>query len=91
LNERLFLEVSSSSFLSNPVVLPREGFAQFPVGSYFLLLHPDPLAAITHFTLKMDVAMSSETLVSYHNTTRRHNTEDLDLNYYRRENLKLRI
>jgi hypothetical protein len=27
-------------------------------------------------------------LVTYHNTTRRHNPEDLDLNHHRRENLK---
>jgi hypothetical protein len=33
---------------------------------------------------------TSETLVSYQNTTRRHNPEDLDLNH-RRENLKYRI
>jgi hypothetical protein len=31
------------------------------------------------FTLKMQVAWASETSVSYHNTTRRHNTEDLEL------------
>jgi hypothetical protein len=27
-------------------------------------------------------------LVSYHNTTRRHNTKDFDLNLHRRENIK---
>jgi hypothetical protein len=30
-------------------------------------------------------------LVSYHNTTRRHNPEDLDLKHHRREILKARI
>jgi hypothetical protein len=32
----------------------------------------------------------SETLVSYHRTTRRHNPEDLDSNLHRHENLKSR-
>jgi len=32
--------------------------------------------------------MSFETLVSYRKITRHHDTEDLDLNFHRRENLK---
>jgi len=34
------------------------------------------------YTLKMEVACSSETLVFYHITARCHNLEDLDLNLY---------
>jgi hypothetical protein len=36
----------------------------------------------------MEAAWTSETSVSYYNATRRHNTEDLDLEHHRRENLK---
>jgi hypothetical protein len=37
------------------------------------------MVVIFHFTLKMGVAWTSETLVSYHNTRWHHNPEDLDL------------
>jgi hypothetical protein len=33
-----------------------------------------------NFTLNMDAAQPSKTLVSYHNSTRHHNSEDLDKN-----------
>jgi len=38
----------------------------------------------------MEAATFSETFVSYHITTRRHTSEDLDLNLHRRESLKSR-
>jgi hypothetical protein len=48
---------------------------------------------ILHITwchnLRMEATCSSETLVSYHNNTRRQNSEELDLNLHRHENPNL--
>jgi hypothetical protein len=38
--------------------------------------------------VKVETATSSEMLVSYINTTRRHNPEDLDMNFHHPESLK---
>jgi hypothetical protein len=47
---------------------------------------------LTHIsTVKTESARSSEMLVSYHDTTRRHNLEDRDLNLQRHENFKSRV
>jgi Co/Zn/Cd efflux system component len=42
------------------------------------------------FTLKIEAARSSETLVSYHDTTQHQNPKDLDMDLQRRENLRIR-
>jgi len=39
----------------------------------------------------MEAVWSSKTLVSYHNTTQHHNSEGLDWNFHRRENLDSRL
>jgi len=43
------------------------------------------------FTLKMEAAWTSETLVSYHKSTRRHKPEDLDTNFHHHESMKTLI
>jgi hypothetical protein len=44
-----------------------------------------------HFTLKKEAAWNSESLVSYHSTTRHRNVEDLDLKHHRFKSLKISI
>jgi len=41
-------------------------------------------------SVQLEAAWTSETLLSYHSITRRHNSEDLDFNHRRLENYKYR-
>jgi hypothetical protein len=44
-----------------------------------MLQHLDSLLRTAHFTLRMEIASTYETLMSYHTATWRRKSEDLDL------------
>jgi hypothetical protein len=88
-SNRALLDSNAVSCARTPTLAPFVLAARPPVpASYWLLgsvplLCPTPisvpLSSAIHFTLKMEAASSSETLVSYRSITWRHSSEDLDL------------
>jgi len=84
-------EDGSSMDLRNVGILPQPYAASQPWrwkqhGSSKRWYPTTTLRGVT--TLKMEASGTFETLVSYHNATRHHKPEDLDLKHLRRENLK---
>jgi hypothetical protein len=56
-----------------------EVFTAVKIQVEFLWVVTPCSVVVGYFTLKMEAARSSETLVPYHNITGRHNPEDLDM------------
>jgi hypothetical protein len=66
------------------MVIPLE----FQVEVFWAVTSFSVVVGYCHATSTFRVKRASGTLVSYHNTTRRHNPEDLDLNLHLRESLE---